>query len=88
MAIAVTTKARDCPLCVAGEKCEGACIDLWHQSAGSMYCLQACNGARPSDNFNEMYFVEADQRINSRAQLNAKIRALGEELAAGNANMK
>eukprot|EP00413_Alexandrium_margalefii_P023283 CAMPEP_0204564296 /NCGR_PEP_ID=MMETSP0661-20131031/34806_1 /ASSEMBLY_ACC=CAM_ASM_000606 /TAXON_ID=109239 /ORGANISM="Alexandrium margalefi, Strain AMGDE01CS-322" /LENGTH=92 /DNA_ID=CAMNT_0051571929 /DNA_START=102 /DNA_END=380 /DNA_ORIENTATION=- len=72
----------DCPLCVAEEQCHEACASIRQQSPGSRYCLQACIGARPGDGFGEGFFESADARARSAAELDARIRRLGEELAA------
>mmetsp|Transcript_43998 Transcript_43998/g.80397 ORF Transcript_43998/g.80397 Transcript_43998/m.80397 type:complete len:120 (+) Transcript_43998:67-426(+) len=71
----------DCPLCVAEDNCHMACADVRSQSPGSKYCLEACIGAHPGDDFGEAWFSAADQKSHERAELDARLKELGDELA-------
>mmetsp|Transcript_63176 Transcript_63176/g.137373 ORF Transcript_63176/g.137373 Transcript_63176/m.137373 type:complete len:103 (+) Transcript_63176:103-411(+) len=72
----------ECPLCVAEEKCHEACSSLRQQSPGSLYCLNACNGAHPSDSFGDSWFEDADKKMQEREALDRSMKQIGEELAA------
>mmetsp|Transcript_54307 Transcript_54307/g.121903 ORF Transcript_54307/g.121903 Transcript_54307/m.121903 type:complete len:113 (-) Transcript_54307:10-348(-) len=72
----------DCPLCVAEDNCHMSCADVRSQSPGSKYCLEACIGAHPGDDFGEAWFAAADQKSHERAELDARLKELGAELAS------
>mmetsp|Transcript_94463 Transcript_94463/g.192264 ORF Transcript_94463/g.192264 Transcript_94463/m.192264 type:complete len:124 (+) Transcript_94463:57-428(+) len=73
--------AGDCPLCVAEDHCHEACADIKSRPPGSKYCLDACTGAHPGDEFGEAFFTAADRKMEESAQLDRNIRELGKELA-------
>mmetsp|Transcript_58834 Transcript_58834/g.140295 ORF Transcript_58834/g.140295 Transcript_58834/m.140295 type:complete len:117 (+) Transcript_58834:104-454(+) len=78
---AAGTLMSDCPLCVAEENCHMACADVRGQSPGSKYCLESCIGAHPDDEFGEAWFAAADAKARDRAELDARLKQLGDELA-------
>mmetsp|Transcript_45120 Transcript_45120/g.125119 ORF Transcript_45120/g.125119 Transcript_45120/m.125119 type:complete len:114 (-) Transcript_45120:130-471(-) len=73
---------RDCPLCVAEDNCHMACADVKSKSPGTRYCLEACTGAHPGEEFDQQFFERADKKAAERAALDASIKRLGAELAA------
>eukprot|EP00746_Dinoflagellata_sp_MGD_P002801 gnl/MRDRNA2_/MRDRNA2_105476_c0_seq1.p1 gnl/MRDRNA2_/MRDRNA2_105476_c0~~gnl/MRDRNA2_/MRDRNA2_105476_c0_seq1.p1 ORF type:complete len:104 (-),score=28.33 gnl/MRDRNA2_/MRDRNA2_105476_c0_seq1:89-400(-) len=75
-------QVRDCPLCVAEDNCHMACADIKHENPGGPYCLQACNGAHPDDEFGQAWFANADKNMEEDKQRHAEIERLGQELQA------
>merc|ERR1719401_1470267 len=72
----------ECPLCVAEDNCHVACAAVKSRPPGSAYCLEACIGAHPGDNFGVSYFMEVDRRMQESANLDKEMQQLGQELAS------
>merc|ERR1719240_1592163 len=56
-------QTEDCPLCVAGEACQMSCASIKKIDPGSAYCMNACIGAHPDDDFGPEWFAAVDKQI-------------------------
>eukprot|EP00927_Polykrikos_kofoidii_P058587 TRINITY_DN5319_c0_g1_i1.p1 TRINITY_DN5319_c0_g1~~TRINITY_DN5319_c0_g1_i1.p1 ORF type:complete len:110 (+),score=24.92 TRINITY_DN5319_c0_g1_i1:109-438(+) len=71
----------DCPLCVAEDRCHVACSEIRNVSPGSAYCLNACTGGHPGDNFGEAWFARKDAETREARERDAELQQIGKELA-------
>eukprot|EP00811_Abedinium_folium_P020006 NODE_28975_length_460_cov_1.825826.p1 GENE.NODE_28975_length_460_cov_1.825826~~NODE_28975_length_460_cov_1.825826.p1 ORF type:complete len:106 (-),score=22.54 NODE_28975_length_460_cov_1.825826:59-376(-) len=81
-AVLVRRTTRGCPLCEAAEQCSQACADIKHTNPGNPYCLTACIGAEPGQEFGTAFFAGADAKLKESRELDESMWKTAREFEA------